>query len=210
MKINWKIMKVVLVFVVIAGVVFWAVDSVRSRSYSGSDLSFDTSGGLNIVTNPSDESVAALLTSDGFRTFRVTSNIEGIDTSSTRTGTGSTRINQLAFELPPGTSEFTVSGGTDVSFVAATATELQATVNPMSSESRRNVFIATAVVVFGALFYASHVFNHRWLNMLRPGTIAPADTSPAATVSARESQGKAARTYGDNRADTGDESRPDY
>ena len=200
MKLNWNTLKVVLVFVVIVVVAFWAVDSIRSRSYSGTDLSFDTSGGTITITNLSDNPAAAQFTSSGSRTFRVSSTIDGVGGASTRVGTGSTRTYQFDFELPSGTSDFTISGGRGVRFVSATDTELQATVNPMSSESRRNTFIAVAVVILGALFYASHVFNHRWLNMFRTGTIAP-DASSIPPMTSSEAQGRAARSYGDNRAE---------
>jgi preprotein translocase subunit SecE len=203
MKRNWNIFKVLLAVVVIVGVSFWAFDSVRSRSYSGTDLGFDTAGGTIVITNLSDEPAAAQFIGTGSRLFRVSSTIEEVGGSSTRIETEGARTQQFGFELPPGTSEFTISRGVDVRFVADTATELQATVNPMTNESRRNALIATAVVILGALFYASNVFDHRWLNMLRPGTIAP-DVPSSPSVSASESQGAAARTYGDNRADTGD------
>lgn len=167
MKLNRNAFKIVLAFVVIAGVAFWAVDAVRSRSYSGANLSFDTADGIITVTNLSDEPAVAQFIGLGSRTFRVSSTIDGVSGSSTRVGTGSTQTQQFEFVLPPGTSEFTVSGSTDVSFVADTATELQATVNPMSSESRRNTLIAAAVVVFGTLFYASNVTGHQWFKSLR-------------------------------------------
>jgi len=206
MKFNWNTFKVVLAFVVIVGVIFWSVVSVRSRSYSGTDLSFDTAGGVIAITNPSDEPAAAQFISSGSRTFRVSSTIDGVSGSSTRVGTGSARTQQFEFELPPGTSEFTISGGTDVSFVADTATELQATVNPMSSESRRNTLIAAAVVVFGALFYASNVVSHQWFKSLRDRVLpsrpdtSKQDTEPTPVV-IDGGQGRAARSYGDNRAD---------
>lgn len=209
MKLNWNTFKVVLAFVVIVGVIFWAVDSVRSRSYSGANLNFEVAGGLNTVTNLSDDPAAAQLTGSGFRTFRVSSTIEGVTGSSTRVGTGSTRTHQFEFELPPGTSEFTISGGTDVRFVADTDTELQATVNPMSSESRRNTLIAAVVVVFGALFYASNVTGHLWFKSLRHKVLpsrqdtSKRDTEPTPVVM-DGGQGRAARSYGDNRAVTGD------
>lgn len=167
MKLNRNAFKIVLAFVVIAGVAFWAVDAVRSRSYSGTNLSFDTAGGIITITNLSDEPAVAQFIGSGSRTFRVSSTIDGVSGSSTRVGTGSTQTQQFEFVLPPGTSEFTVSGGTDVRFVADTATELQATVNPMSSESRRTTLIAAAVVVFGSLFYASNVTRHQWIKSLR-------------------------------------------
>lgn len=209
MKLNWNTFKVGLAFVVIVGVAFWAVDSIRSRSYSGTDLSFDTTAGLITVTNPSGDPVAAQLIGSGARTFRVSSTIEGVSGSSTRMGTGSTRTHQFEFELPSGTSEFTVSGGTDVRFVADTDTELQATVNPMSSESRRNTLIAAAVVVFGALFYASNITDHHWFKSLRHKVLpshqdtSKQDTQPT-PVAMDGGQGHAARSYGDNRAEIGD------
>ena len=209
MKLNWNTFKVVLAFVVIVGVAFWAVDSVRSRSYSGTNLSFDTAGGTITVTNPAGEPAAAQFIGSGSRTFRVSSTIEGVTGSSTRVGTGSARTHQFEFELPPGTNEFTVSGGKDVRFVADTDAELKATVNPMSSESRRNTLIAAAVVIFGALFYVSNVTGHQWIKSLRhrvlpsrPDT-AKQDTEPTPVV-IDGGQGRAARSYGDNRADTGD------
>jgi preprotein translocase subunit SecE len=206
MKFTWNTFKVVLAFVVIVGVIFWAVDSVRSRSYSGTDLSFDTSGGTITLTNPSGEPAAVQFASSGSRTFRVSSSIEGVSGASTRVETGSTRTQQFEFELPSGISEFTISGGTDVSFVADTATELQATVNPMSSESRRNTLIAAVVVVFGALFYASNATGHQWIKSLRHRVlpshpdIAKQDTEPTPVV-IDGGQGRAARSYGDNRAE---------
>jgi preprotein translocase subunit SecE len=206
MKLNWNAFKIVLAFVVIVGVIFWAIDSIRSRSYSGVNISFDTADGLITVTNPSEEPAAAQFIDSGSRTFRVSSTIEGVSGSSTRVGTGSTRTHQFEFELPPGTSEFTVSGGTDVRFVADTATELQATVDPMSSESRRTTLIAAAVVVFGALFYASNVTRHQWIKSLRHSVLgsrpdtSKQNTEPTAVVM-DGGQGRAARSYGDNRAE---------
>jgi preprotein translocase subunit SecE len=205
-KLNWQTFKVAFAMVIIGVILFWAVDSIRSRSYSGTSLSFDTAGGVITVTNPSADPATAQLTGSGSRSFRVASTIEGVTGSSTRVGTGSTQTHLFAFELPPGTSEFIVSGGTNVRFVADTATELQATVNPMSSESRRNTLIAAAVVVFGALFYASHVIGHQWIKNLRDRVLpsrpdtSKQDTEPTPVVM-DGGQGRAARSYGDNRAD---------
>ncbi|GAB4528999.1 MAG: hypothetical protein OHK0046_48520 [Anaerolineae bacterium] len=204
MKLNLNLFKVVLAFVVIIGVTFWAVDSVRSRSYSGANLSFDTTGGTVTVSNPSNDPAAVQLTGSGSRTFRVSSTIEGVAGSSVRVGTGSTRTHQFEFELPPGTNEFTVSGGTDVRFVAGTDTELQATVNPVSSETRRNTLIAAAIGVLGALFYASSVTGHLWFKRLRHNVLpshqdtSKQDTEPTPAVT-NSGQGRAARSYGDNR-----------
>jgi len=206
MKLNWNTLKVVLAFVVIIGVIFWAVDSVRSRSYSGTDLSFGTGGGTITITNLSDDAAAAQFISSGSRTFRVSSSIEEVSGASTRVGTGSTRTYQFDFELPSGTSDFTISGGSDVRFMADTDAELQATVNPMSSESRRTTLIAAVVVVFGALFYASNATGHQWISSLRHKVLpSHPDTSKQDTettpVDMDGGQGRAARPYGDNRTE---------
>lgn len=206
MKLNWTAFKIVLAFMVIVGVIFWAVDSVRSRSYSGANLSFDVAGGLISVTNPSEQSVAAQFKDTGFRAFEVSSSIEGVTGSSIREGSGNTRIQQFAFDLPPGTSEFTISRGTNVSFAANTGTELQATMNPMSSEASRNTFVAAVVVVFGVLFYISNITQHQLMRGLRskvsPSKQASAaeDTKPTPVVRPNR-QGDAMRAYGDNRAE---------
>lgn len=202
MKLNGNTVKVVLAFVVIVAVTLWAATSVLSRSYSGPQLSFDTGASITI-TNLSDNPAAVQLTGTGSRTFRVASTTEGMTGSSTTTGTGSTRTQQFEFELPPGSSEFTVSGGTNVRFVSDTATALQATVHPMSNESRLATLIAAAGVIFAALFYASNVTEHQWIKSLRhrvlpshPATSKQDAETPPVIDS---SQGRSTRSYGDNR-----------
>ena len=51
MKFNWKIL---VALVVMVGVIFWGVDSLRTRYYNGTDLSFGVGSGPITVTNPSD------------------------------------------------------------------------------------------------------------------------------------------------------------
>jgi preprotein translocase subunit SecE len=201
MKFTWKVVKIALAVIVIAGVVFWATDLVRSRSYSGANLNFDVAGGSNAVTNPSDQPIAVQLVGAGSRTFRVTSSIDDVSGSSTREGTSATGSHLFAFDLPTGTSEFSITGGADVSFVAETDVELQAVVQPMTSENRRTVLIAAAVVVFGALFYISNVLEHSWLRRLRGETPVAPPPQPT-TTDGQTSQGPAIKTYGDNRTST--------
>jgi hypothetical protein len=198
MKFNWTTLKVVLTFVVIVGVVFWAGNLVRSRSYNGGDLKFGVSSGLISITNPSDQAIPVQLIGSGSRTFRVSSTIDDVSGSSTREGSGSSRTHLFEFELPSGTSELIVSGGTDINLVASTDVNLQATVNPMSNDSRRNTLIATAVAVLGLLFYASNVVNHQWMNIFPGKNPLVQDTQPA-SVSAKSGQGAVAQSYGDNR-----------
>lgn len=206
MKVNSNTFKIALVFVVIVGVIFWTIDSVRSHSYSGANLNFDASGESITITNPSDNAIASQFIGSGSQTFRVSSEIEGVGGLSTRVGIGNARTQQFEVLLRPGPNEVTISGGTNVRFVADTETLLQATVSPMSSESRRNTLIVAALVVFGALFYASSLTEHQWVTRIRRRVqssnqdTSKLDTKPSAVV--RDGgQGRAARSYGDNRTD---------
>jgi hypothetical protein len=164
MKLNWK---VVLALVVIAVTLFWAVDAVRSRSYSGNNLNFGVGSGLVTLTNPSSESIPVQLVGTGTRSFSVSSAEEGISGSSTRQGAGRNTTQLFEFQVPPGVSEFTVARGTNVSLVADTATNLEATVQPSTASEARTTIIVAAFVVLGALFYISHLNGHRWISASR-------------------------------------------
>jgi hypothetical protein len=197
MKLNGKLFKVLLAFVIVIGTLYWAVDSVRSRSYSGTDLTFAVGSGTVKLTNPSEEPVPVQIVGAGSGSFRVSSSIEGVSGSSTRLGSGGSISQLFEFELPSGDSEFTVLRGRDVNFVASSATLLQATVNPASSST---TIIVAVIVIVGALFYASNATEHRWINTLR-GSSTPAQP---VVESASSRQGHVAQSYGDNRANTGD------
>lgn len=130
MKRNWKTFKVLFTFAIIIGAIFWAVNTVRPHSFDGTGLNFSVGDGTVSVTNPSEQTASVQLLGSGSRSFRVSSTIEGVSGSSTRQGSGSSSTHLFEFELPSGTSEFTITRGTDVNFIANTATMLQATVNP--------------------------------------------------------------------------------
>jgi hypothetical protein len=164
MKINWK---VVVALVVIIGIGFWTVESVRSRSYSGTDLNFGIGSGTVMLTNPSDEAVPAQLVSTGTRAFTVSSTIEGVSGSSTRQGTGRNITQLFEFALPPGVSEFTVVRGANVNFATNTETTLEATVQSLDENTSRNTIIAAAGIILMALFYISHINGHRWISASR-------------------------------------------
>jgi hypothetical protein len=199
MKLNWKTVKVIFAFVIAAGAIFWAVNSIQPHSYSGLDLNFGVGGGAVSVTNPSEQPVPVQLIGTGSRLFRVSSSIDGVAGASTRVGTGSSRTYVFDFTLPPGTSEFTVSGGSDVKFVAATDTRLKAAVNPVTTNTLRITIVAVLGIVLGALFYVSHQYEHRWTAMLRRGDGSTQDTRPVASV-VDGGQGHAHRSANDNRA----------
>jgi hypothetical protein len=164
MKINLKIIIALALVVVVS---YWAVDSLSQRSYTGSNLSFGVGSGPVTVTNPSDEAVPVQLVSPETRSFGVSTAIEGVGNTSAREGTGRDTVQMLAFELPSGVSEFTVTRGRNVNFVATTDTDLEVTVQPVNASDARSTLIAAGVVLLGALFYISRTTGHRWMNLLR-------------------------------------------
>lgn len=196
MKPNWQTFKAIFVLVIVVGIVFLAVDSIRSRSYSGSNLNFVVGEGAVTLTNPSNDPVPVQLVGKGNRAFTLASNIEGGSGTSTKQGTGASTTQVFDFVLPSGSSEFTVSRGTDVNFTATTPSSLQATVNPVSSDTVRTTLIALAAIVSVALFYISHLTGHRWIRAFGREKI----SSPVpALIVENGGQGPAARAYGDNR-----------
>jgi hypothetical protein len=72
MKINWKILIPSLLVIV---VIFWMVDSLRPRSYSGTQLNFAIGSGSVTISNPSNNPVALQLVGEGTRSFSVSSSI---------------------------------------------------------------------------------------------------------------------------------------
>ena len=164
MKLNWKVL---LALVVIIGISVWAVESVRSRSYSGTNLNFGIGSGAVTLTNPSSATVPVQLVGTGTRAFSVSSDIEGITGSSTRQGTGRNTTQLFEFQAPPGMSEFTVARGTNVNFAANANASLGATVQPLDETTSRNTILAAAGIVLVALFYISHSNGHRWISVSR-------------------------------------------
>ncbi len=210
MKSYWKTVKIGLAFVLIVVTVFWAMNSVRSLSYSGANLTFPVGNGAVTMTNPSDQPLPVQLVSTGSRSFSVSSTIEGMPRSSTKQVNGTTVSQLTAFALPPGVSEFTVVRGgnakTDVNFVANTETKLEAVAQPLSTNDARTTIIVAVVVTLGTLFYISRATGHRWIGILR-GQPAPVPVLKPVVESATDRQGQAIRAFGDNRADLSEDSR---
>jgi uncharacterized membrane protein YwzB len=197
MKLNWTTIKVVLAFVVIVGVAFWAVDAVRSRTYSATDLNIAVRQGVVTVTNPSGQPVAARFASTGSRTFTLASAVDGATGNSIREGTGVSSTQSIAFMLPTGPSEFTVTRGTNVNFVASSSTPLQAVVQPLTTDQARVTVVAAVVLIVAALWYASNVTQHSWLKRIR-GQESVIEAPVTMVVGDSGGQGNAPRSYGDN------------
>lgn len=201
MKLNWRTFKIVVALAIVVGTIFWVVDSVRPRSYSGANLNFGFGSGPVTVTNPLEDPVRVQLVSPGTRSFTFLSTIDGVSGSSTRQGSGSTATQVVELDLPSGVSEFTLTRGTNVSFVTDTIANLAATVQPTDATQSRTILIVAAVVILGMLFYISRLTGHRWINVISSKNTPEQDTRPGVTDVVDGGQGRAARSYGDNRVD---------
>ncbi len=202
MKMNWKTFKIITVFIVIIGIVFWVINATLPRSYDGTALDFEVGSGATIVTNSSEQSIPVQFIDAGARNFGVRSDIEGVSGNSTREGSGSNATILFEFELPSGTSEFFITRGTNPRFVASSPSALQATVNPMNAEEARTAIIIVIVIILGLLFYASNVIEHSWIGVLRGKDAVPQDPEPNPVLPS--AQGRTARSFGDNRAKSED------
>ena len=195
MKFNWKILAAL---VVLVGVTFWGVDSLRTRSYSGTDLNFGVGSGPVTVTNPSDQAIPVQLVGTGTRSFAVSSSIDGVAGSSTREGSGRNTTQLFEFELPPGVSEINVVRGTAVNFVASADTSFAASVQPVNAEEAKSTLILAAIVIIGALFYSSKATSHRWVNLIRREKAAVQAVQPAVVeATGNPNMGRDGRMYQD-------------
>ncbi len=202
MKINWKILIAAALMVIVA---VWAVDSLRPRSYSGTDLNFAVGRGTITVNNPSDTALPVQLTGTGTRIFTVQSQDEALRGSSARQGSGR-NVNQLLdFTLPTGLSTFTIVNGSGVNLVATSTVLLEATVQSMSGSESTTVLAVTVVVLLGAAFYIFRASGRSLTDPLQRRSPVPA-TMPTVSTGTTGGQGQALRAYGDNRADISEKS----
>lgn len=183
MKINFGVIIGIVVAIV---AIFWAWDSTRVRTYSGSEMTFGIGGGTVIITNPSEAAVPITLSTTG---TRATFGIEGADPAftgtSTREGTGRNAANVIPVEVPPGTHEFRVNRGSNVSLVMSGDQAIEVVVNPLNDNDARNTLIVGIVAALAGLFYASHSTGHALLKRLMgrsSGNAETADTSAPATT----------------------------
>ena len=198
MKFNWKILVAVVIAV---GISFWGLESIRARSYSGTELNFNIGSGAVTVTNPTDSTVPVLLTGTGSGSFSIVNTTMDITGSSIREGNGNRATQSYEFALPVGESEFSIARGKDITFIASANQSLDATVQPLNAQETQSTLIMIVVVVAGALFYISRTTDHAWLKRLRKVDFNDQNTQP---VVVSGGQGQNLRAYGDNRANTGD------
>lgn len=156
-----KLVKIVIALLVIAGTAYWAYDSVRQRSYSGSGLEFVVGNG-NRISIANEAPVALDMTASS--SFAVTSSDTELGGSGTREGSGRSAIYRHAVELPEGDTEFRVTRGSNITVALAGSGSVEVT--PMEGDAARSTIIVAIVIILGALFYLSRTLEHRWLKAL--------------------------------------------
>ncbi|NPV67244.1 MAG: hypothetical protein HPY64_08890 [Anaerolineae bacterium] len=161
-------LRVLIALAVIVAVVYWAVDSTRSRTYTGDEISFNMGSGSVVISHSAEEAALARFSTTGVRgTFAIASNALEVSVSSTRQGTGASAVNTVELEVPPGTADVRVTRGTDVNLTLEGAKAATVIFTPQSEEATRTTYIAAAIVILVALFYISRTFNHGWIGWLR-------------------------------------------
>lgn len=182
MKINFGVIIGIAVAVIAA---FWAWDSTRVRTFSGSEMTFGIGGGPVVITNASEQVVPVTLSMTGNRaTFGVESADPAFTGTSTREGTGRNAANIIALEVPPGTHEFRVNRGSNVSFAVSGGQSIDVAVNPLNESDARSTTIVGIVAILAGLFYASHSTGHALVKRLlgRGNTSETSDASAPATT----------------------------
>ncbi len=194
MKFNWK-MLVAAVLIVIVSV--WAIDSLRPRSYTGTDLSFAVGRGSVTLNNRSEAALPIQLTGVGSRIFTVSSDDEALRGASTRQGTGRTVSQLFDLTVPVGVSVFTIVNGSNVNLVASSTTLLEATVQSLSGSESTTTLLITLVVILAAAFYIFRASGRDLGSLLRrePAPVLKPVVAPVGD------NGRPMRSYGDNRAD---------
>lgn len=182
MKINFR---VVIALLIVVGVAYWAFSSTQQTTYSGTELSFLMGGGPVVINNTGDEPAQAQLKSTGTRgAFGVSSSVLDSNVNAAREGTGANSVFTVDLELPPGTSEVSLTRGSNVTMTINANAPVEAVVYPQSQDGTRATLIAAGVVILGALFYASSATKHGWLRALRSRGAAPTAQSDEGMVSA--------------------------
>jgi len=161
-------LRVLIGLVIIVAVLYWAIDSTRTTTFTGDEISFNMGSGSVVITHSAEEAAVARLSTTGVRgTFAVASNTLDLTVSSSREGTGTSAVNLVELEVPPGTTDLRVTRGSDVMFTLEGAKAATVIFAPQSEEATRTTYIVAAVVVLVALLYISRTLNHRWINWLR-------------------------------------------
>ena len=171
----------IVALLVIAATGYWAFDTVRSRTYTGSDLSFKVGSGHVVATNLSDSPIPVEMRTEGRTSiFRVESAELGLRESATRQGSGRDVYYAVTFDLPPGQATIDVTRGSDV-YLIANGGPIRAVVTPLGPEGIRLTLGFATVVILIALYYLSKATQHGWLKLLRE-KVASRNLRPSTTA----------------------------
>ena len=174
-----KIVKIVIALLIIAGVAYWAFDSVNTRSYAGSAIAFTVGSGSQVsISHEAGE--PAVLDMTASSSFAVTSTNTDLSGSGTREGSGRNVVYRHQVELPAGATDFRVTRGSNITFAFEGAPSAEAVVTPMEGDAARTTVIVAAVVILAALYYISRTLEHRWIKAVMPKT-APGGQTAAQT-----------------------------
>lgn len=178
-----KIIRIVIALAVIAGTAYWAYDSVREQTVSGSEIVLVANNG-NVVTisHNADESVPLEMTARANFGYNTTN--PDLGGSPTREGTGRDAVYKHVVELPSGSSDFRITRGSNITFAVSAGESVDAVLTPLSPDAARTTIIVAGMVILAALYFISGTLEHRWLKTLRQkltsrGTAA----SPASSAS---------------------------
>ena len=163
---NRKRTKISIAVIITIAVALWVIITVRPHHYEGTDLDFAIGEGSVEITNPS-EAIPVRLVDSSSHAFKVFSESEDISGTSTRESNDGKTVQVFDFELPSGTTEFTVKGNGNISFISNSATNLEATANPLTVAASRVRMAVLAVVVFVMAFYISRLYGHLWISEVR-------------------------------------------
>lgn len=144
--------------------IWWAVDSSRIRSYTGTEVAIGIGSGSVAIRNLSETNVPVALTSMGTRgTFTIASGDPAFAGASARQGSGRTATHTIMLDVPPGEHEFRVSRGSNVSLYYNGPATVDVIVNPQSEGEARTTIIGAIVGVLLGLYLASRSLGHPWL-----------------------------------------------
>lgn len=160
--------RMIIALIIIIGVAYWSFNLVRTRSYSGSNISFDVKSGSVVVTNPGQATVPVEMQAAGrMSTFRIASPELGLNETSKREGSGRTTYHAISFDLPPGQAKIDVTRGSNVKFISSSPQRIEAVVTPMGPAGVRTTLGFAALIIGAGLYYISRLTEHRWLGVLR-------------------------------------------
>ena len=165
MKINWKIL---IPSILVIAAIFWTVDSVRPRSYSGINLNVSVGAGPVTITNATSDPAPVQLVGTGANAFSVSSNTTGLYGSSIRQSDQANVISQVfAFTVPVGVSTLAVTRGSNVTFVGNATLPLALSIQPLNGGDTTVTILVGLAIILGSLFYISRLTQHSWLKRFR-------------------------------------------